>query len=112
MRLALLLLLVPTFALAQTFPARAISIVVPYPPGSSSDLIPRTIAPLMSQSMGVAVIVENRPGAGGNLGAGAMQLLAVPALLGLACVFTARAIPSAAGRIPSAAHERSTTASR
>lgn len=70
MRLALLLLLVPTFALAQAFPARPISIVVPYPPGSSSDLIPRTIAPLMSQSMGVAVIVENRPGAGGNLGAG------------------------------------------
>jgi tripartite-type tricarboxylate transporter receptor subunit TctC len=70
MRLALLLLLVPTFALAQAFPERPISIVVPYPPGSSSDLIPRTIAPLMSQSMGVAVIVENRPGAGGNLGAG------------------------------------------
>lgn len=69
MRLALLLLLLPTFAFAQSFPARQISIVVPYSPGSTSDLIPRAIAPLLSQSMGVPVIVENRPGAGGNLGA-------------------------------------------
>ncbi len=69
MRLALLLLLLPTLALAQTFPARQISIVVPYSPGSTSDLIPRAIAPQLSQSMGVPVIVENRPGAGGNLGA-------------------------------------------
>src|SRR5688572_30260562 len=56
-------------AAAQTFPSRQISVMVPYPPGSSSDLIPRAIAPLMSQSLGVPVIVENRPGAGGNVGA-------------------------------------------
>ena len=43
--------------------------MVPFPPGSSSDLIPRALAPVMSQSMGVPVIVENRPGAGGNVGA-------------------------------------------
>jgi tripartite-type tricarboxylate transporter receptor subunit TctC len=43
--------------------------MVPYPPGSTSDLIPRLISPLMSQSLGVPVIVENRPGAGGNVGA-------------------------------------------
>jgi tripartite-type tricarboxylate transporter receptor subunit TctC len=65
----LLLLVFPAFAWGQGFPARQISIMVPYPPGSSSDLIPRAIAPLMSQSMGVPVIVENRPGAGGNVGA-------------------------------------------
>ena len=69
MRLALLLLLLPTAVLAQGFPSRQISIMVPYPPGSSSDLIPRALAPLLSQSMGVPVIVENRPGAGGNVGA-------------------------------------------
>ena len=69
MRLILLLLLCPTLAWAQSFPSRQISIMVPYPPGSSSDLIPRALAPLMSQSMGVPVIVENRPGAGGNVGA-------------------------------------------
>ena len=54
---------------AQTFPSRQITIVVPYPPGSTSDLLPRAIAPALSQSMGVPVVVENRPGAGGNVGA-------------------------------------------
>jgi tripartite-type tricarboxylate transporter receptor subunit TctC len=56
-------------AVAQTFPARQITIVVPYSPGSTSDLLPRAISPLLSQSMGVPVVVENRPGAGGNVGA-------------------------------------------
>ncbi|MBW8905754.1 MAG: tripartite tricarboxylate transporter substrate binding protein [Betaproteobacteria bacterium] len=54
---------------AQSFPSRQITIVVPYSPGSTSDLLPRAIAPHLSQSLGVPVIVENRPGAGGNLGA-------------------------------------------
>jgi tripartite-type tricarboxylate transporter receptor subunit TctC len=89
-RLAPLLLCVcPALAAAQGFPSRQISIMVPYPPGSTSDLIPRVIAPLMSQSLGVAVIVENRPGAGGNVGAAAVakgdasghQLLMAPSAI-------------------------------
>jgi tripartite-type tricarboxylate transporter receptor subunit TctC len=69
MRLALLALLCPLLALAQAFPSRPITIVVPYPPGASADLIPRVVAPLMSQSMGVPIVVENRAGAAGNVGA-------------------------------------------
>jgi len=72
MRLAaafLIGVLIHATAAAQAFPARQITIVVPYPPGSSSDLIPRAMAPHLSQSLGQPVIVENRPGAGGNLGA-------------------------------------------
>lgn len=61
--------LFPVAALAQEFPSRQITIMVPYPPGSSSDLIPRALAPHLSQSVGQPVIVENRPGAGGNVGA-------------------------------------------
>jgi len=61
--------LIPLVAGAQTFPSRQITIVVPYSPGSTSDLLPRAIAPLMSQALGVPLIVENRPGAGGNVGA-------------------------------------------
>jgi tripartite-type tricarboxylate transporter receptor subunit TctC len=61
--------LLSSLAFGQAFPSRQITIVVPYPPGSTSDLLPRAIAPLLSQSMGVPVIVENRPGAGGNVGA-------------------------------------------
>src|SRR6185436_4421297 len=67
--IAATLLLVSLGAGAQTFPARQVTIVVPYPPGSTADLMPRALAPLLTQSMGVPVIVENRPGAGGNLGA-------------------------------------------
>jgi len=73
MRLAALaLLLAPLLAAAQAFPARQVTIVVPYSPGSTSDLIPRAIAPHLSQSMGVPVVVENKPGAGGNVGAAAV----------------------------------------
>ena len=73
MRLALLALLVaPLVAAAQSFPSRQITIVVPFSPGSTSDLIPRAIAPLVSQATGVPVIVDNRPGAGGNIGAAAV----------------------------------------
>jgi tripartite-type tricarboxylate transporter receptor subunit TctC len=67
--LPLLLALLPDPTQAQAFPARQITIVVPYPPGASADLIPRALAPVMSQSMGVAIVVENRAGAAGNVGA-------------------------------------------
>jgi tripartite-type tricarboxylate transporter receptor subunit TctC len=70
MRLALLLLLLaPLMAGAQGFPSRPITVIVPYSPGSTSDLIPRAIAPQLSQSLGVPVVVENRPGAAGSVGA-------------------------------------------
>ncbi len=73
MRLAMLaLLFAPLVADAQSFPSRQITIVVPFSPGSTSDLIPRAIAPLVSQSTGVPVIVDNRPGASGNIGAAAV----------------------------------------
>jgi len=71
MRLVLMLVLAaaPLAGVAQQFPSRPITIVVPYSPGSTSDLIPRAIAPHLSQSLGQPVVVENRPGAGGNIGA-------------------------------------------
>jgi tripartite-type tricarboxylate transporter receptor subunit TctC len=70
MRLVILLLVLCAGpGLAQTFPARQITIVVPYSPGSTSDLLPRAISPMLSQALGVPVVVENRPGAGGNVGA-------------------------------------------
>jgi tripartite-type tricarboxylate transporter receptor subunit TctC len=71
MRLACLLLsaTLSLAALAQGFPSRPITIIVPYSPGSTSDLLPRAIAPHLSQALGMPVVVENRPGAGGNIGA-------------------------------------------
>lgn len=63
------LCVVPAPLLGQGFPTRAITLVCPFPPGSTSDLIPRAVAPLLSEAMGVPVIVENRPGAAGSIGA-------------------------------------------
>ena len=54
---------------ASEWPARPIRIVVPYPPGGSSDIIARSISQPLSAALGQSVVVENKPGANGNLGA-------------------------------------------
>ncbi len=56
-------------ARAQAWPAKPIRIIVPYPPGGSSDIIARAISQALSESLKQSVIVENRAGANGNLGA-------------------------------------------
>lgn len=53
---------------AQTWPAKPVKIVVPYAPGSSPDVLVRLINDRLSRALGHPVIVENRPGAGGNIG--------------------------------------------
>lgn len=53
---------------AQPYPSRTIKIVVPYPPGAATDTTARLVATRLTESMGQQVIVENRPGASGNIG--------------------------------------------
>ena len=56
-------------AQAQEYPTKPIRIIVPYPAGGSADLLPRIFAEKLSAKWGQPVLVENRPGAGGNIGA-------------------------------------------
>src|SRR6185295_19742575 len=60
--------LLATMAQAQEYPAKPIRFIVPFPPGGSSDLIARAIAPRLSERMGQPVLIENRAGAGGMIG--------------------------------------------
>ena len=66
--LPLLAALACASATAQDYPSKPIRYIVPFPPGGSSDLIARAIAPRMAEKMGQQVVVENRPGAGGMIG--------------------------------------------
>src|SRR4051794_24614357 len=64
-------------AKAAGFPEKMITIVVPYPAGSTADAIPRQVAPLITKALGVTVIIENRGGANGSIGAA--RVAAAPA---------------------------------
>src|SRR5580704_8388073 len=54
---------------AQEFPARTVKVVVPYPAGGTADVMPRILADWLSRKWGQSVIIDNRTGAGGNIGA-------------------------------------------
>ena len=63
------LLVLPGFTVAQSFPAKPIRLVVPFPPGGLVDTMARLVGPRLAQELGQAVVIDNKPGAGGNLGA-------------------------------------------
>ena len=75
--IALVLVAISAPALAQDYPNKPITILVPQAPGASSDLLARTLAERLQAQWGQSVVVDNRPGAGGNLGA-AIAARAVP----------------------------------
>ena len=55
-------------AAAQTYPAKTIRLILPFPPGGPSDILGRAVAQKLTEQVGQTVITDNRPGAGGNLG--------------------------------------------
>jgi tripartite-type tricarboxylate transporter receptor subunit TctC len=58
-----------TLAAAQAWPAKPIKFIVPYPPGGTSDILARAVGQKLQEKWGQAVVVENKPGATGNIGA-------------------------------------------
>lgn len=73
---AALLALIGTTAAAQTYPNRPIKLIVPYSAATGMDMIARIVGPKLAQRLGQPVVVENRAGASGNIGAGAVATAA------------------------------------
>ena len=68
---ALALVLASSLVLAaDPWPAKAVHVIVPFPPGSSPDLVARMLTDKLAQALGQPVIIENKAGAGGNIGTG------------------------------------------
>jgi len=67
-KLLLLLLLLGATAHAQNYPSRPIRVIVPFPPGDAADIMARLIGPKVSERLGQQMVVENRPGASGQIG--------------------------------------------
>ena len=59
-------------AQAQTYPTKPIRVIVTFPPGGSSDTVTRLISPRLSERLGQPIVIENRPGGGGGIGADAV----------------------------------------
>jgi tripartite-type tricarboxylate transporter receptor subunit TctC len=68
----------PACAGSADFPTRAISLIVPWPPGGSTDVALRELAQLASRHLGQTIVIENKPGASGTLGPASMAKLAKP----------------------------------
>ena len=62
-------------ALAQDYPTRPVTLLVPQAPGASSDLLARTLGERLQAVWGQSVVIDNRPGAGSNLGAAVVARL-------------------------------------
>lgn len=69
MRILLALLLAPALAFAQAYPAKPVHMIIPFAPGGASDFVGRIMQPKLAELLGQPIVVENKPGAAGSIGA-------------------------------------------
>jgi len=72
LRTLILFVLLQGMAFAQPYPSKPVRVVIPYPPGSTPDIVGRTLSTKLQDAFGQPLVVENRTGAGGNIGAEAV----------------------------------------
>jgi tripartite-type tricarboxylate transporter receptor subunit TctC len=91
----------PSQALAQAYPTKPVRLVVPFPPGGSTDIVARIVAQKLGERIGQPLVVENRGGAGGTIGTDAVAKAAPDGyVLGFASTSTHAVAPAVYAKLP------------